>query len=51
MELIVLKNLQDSRICHVLMWLAKSGGYVLYRTRDFQSAAALGTVSMAGISV
>jgi hypothetical protein len=28
--LISLKNLQDLRICHVLMWLAKTAGCVLY---------------------
>jgi hypothetical protein len=37
MAFIVLKNLQNPRICHVLMWLAKKAGAMLDYDRVFQS--------------
>jgi hypothetical protein len=51
MALICLKNLQNSRICHVLMWLAKSTGCVLYHTRDFSVGRSFRDHEQAGISV
>jgi len=37
MAFIALKNLQNPRICHVLMWLAKNAGAMLGFDWVFQS--------------
>ena len=49
MRFIALKNLQNSRIGHALMVLAKKHGIVLGFAGVFQSATASGTMSVTGV--
>jgi hypothetical protein len=48
-DFIILKSLQNLRICHVPMELANGTSAVLYTPSGFQSAAVIGTMSVAGI--